>query len=255
MRSIGSKIEKGCDGVKEKVLHAFDKLAVEYERNVDTSSGHNAFYERPAMIKLLPADMSGLTLLDAGCAAGWYTEQFVERGAQVTAIDLSPEMAEACRRRVGDKATVLTCDLSQPLPFEDESFDLIVSSLTLHYLKDWEPTVQEFRRVLKPGGSLQFSVHHPFMDYKHFDRPDYFAHELLTEVWNKKEAGPVEVSFYRRSMMDIVNATAEYFTLDRMVEVQPSKEFIDLPEASNWYSRWYERLMTEPWFLIVRARS
>ncbi|MGO4106316.1 hypothetical protein [Paenibacillus sp. YAF4_2] len=40
----------------------------------------------------------------------------------------------------------------------------------------------------------------------------------------------------------------------RMVEVQPSKEFIDLPEASNWYSRWYERLMTEPWFLIVRAR-
>ncbi|SFD81572.1 Methyltransferase domain-containing protein [Paenibacillus catalpae] len=241
--------------MKEKVVQAFDQLAAVYEQTVDLSSGHNAFYERPAMMKLLPEDLSGKTVLDAGCAAGWYTARFAERGAQVTAIDLSPEMVAACKRRVGDQANVSVCDLSEPLPFEDESFDFIVSSLTLHYLKDWGPTFREFRRVLKPGGTLQFSIHHPFMDYQHFERPDYFAHELLTDVWKKKETGPIEVTFYRRPMMDIVNATAEHFTLDQMIEPQPSKDFINLPEAADWYGRWYERLMTYPWFLIVRARK
>lgn len=73
-----------------------------------------------------------------------------------------------------------------------------VSSLTLHYIDDWASTLREFHRILKPGGQLIYSVHHSFMEFKHFDRPDYFAHELITEVWNKKESGPVEVSFFKR---------------------------------------------------------
>ncbi|WP_201005228.1 class I SAM-dependent methyltransferase [Paenibacillus glycanilyticus] len=241
--------------MNEKVSKAFDRLAIAYEQSVDHSSGHNAFYERPAMMKLLPDDMPGMAVLDAGCAAGWYTSQFVERGAQVIAIDLSPEMVAACRRRVGDKANVLVCELGKTLPFEDESFDLIVSSLTLHYVEDWGTVFRELRRVLKPGGALQFSVHHPFMVFRQYDRTDYFARELLTDVWDKKETGPVEVTFYHKSMMDIVNATTEYFTLDQMIEPQPAKEYRELPGAGDWYKRWYERLMTNPWFLIIKARK
>jgi SAM-dependent methyltransferase len=157
--------------MKKKILEAYAKLAKDYEMHVDTQSGHNAYYERPAMMKLIPNNMNHLEVLDAGCAAGWYTEQFIKRGAQVTAIDLSPEMVEACERRNGDKAAIFTCDLAEPLPFNNETFDLIVSSLTLHYLDDWVPTFREFHRVMKPGGSLIFSVHHPFMDFTHFNRP------------------------------------------------------------------------------------
>ncbi|MGV2788008.1 SAM-dependent methyltransferase, partial [Clostridium perfringens] len=80
--------------MKEKVIEAYDKLAGDYERHVDSQSGHNAYYERPAMLKVLPADMEQMTVLDAGCAAGWYTEQFIIRGARGTAGDLSPAMVE-----------------------------------------------------------------------------------------------------------------------------------------------------------------
>ncbi|XEC92991.1 class I SAM-dependent methyltransferase [Paenibacillus tarimensis] len=241
--------------MKEKVLEAYNRLAKDYEMHVDTESGHNAYYERPAMMKLMPSDLNQLSILDAGCAAGWYTEQFVQMGAQVTAIDLSPEMVEACKRRVGNKAVISTCDISEPLPFKNEAFDLIVSSLTLHYIDDWALTFREFHRVMKPGGNLIFSVHHPFMDFKHFDRPDYFAHELLKEIWNKKKSGPVEVSFYRRSLQEIINATSEQYIIERIVEPQPSAAFKDKTEAEIWYKRWFDHLMTNPHFLIVKARK
>ncbi|CAG7653109.1 hypothetical protein PAECIP111802_05399 [Paenibacillus allorhizosphaerae] len=64
--------------MKEKVLEAYSRLVKDYEHNVDTESPYNAHYERPAMMKLLPDDMSGLAVLDAGCAApagtrsNWY---------------------------------------------------------------------------------------------------------------------------------------------------------------------------------------
>ncbi|WP_194542325.1 class I SAM-dependent methyltransferase [Paenibacillus sp. JZ16] len=239
--------------MKEKVIKAYDKLAGDYERHVDSQSGHNAYYERPAMIHLLPANMEQMTVLDAGFAAGWYTEQFLKRRARVTAVDLSPAMIEACKRRVGNEATVFACDITEDLPFEDEAFDLIVSSLTLHYIEDWAPTFREFQRVLKPGGSLIYSVHHPFMDVKHFDRQDYFARELLTEVWNKPESGPVEVSFYRRPIQEIINVTSSRFRIDQLIEPQPSLADKDNPEAKEWMAKWYDRLMMNPHFLIVKA--
>ncbi|NHN33382.1 class I SAM-dependent methyltransferase [Paenibacillus agricola] len=241
--------------MKEKVLEAYDKLAKDYEKHVDTQSGHNAYYERPAMMKLMPNDMNQLAVLDAGCAAGWYTEQLIKRGAQVTAVDLSPAMVEACKRRVGNEAAVFTCDLAETLPFENGTFNLIVSSLTLHYIDDWVPTFQEFDRILKPGGQLMFSIHHPFMDFKHFERSYYFAHELLMETWNKKESGPVEVTFYRRPLQEIVNVTAAQFTIERIVEPQPDLDSKDKPEALDWYKRWFERLSTNPHFLMVKARK
>ncbi|EGG36267.1 class I SAM-dependent methyltransferase [Paenibacillus sp. HGF5] len=241
--------------MKEMVLKAYDKLAGDYERHVDSQSGHNAFYERPAMLGMLPKNMERMSVLDAGCAAGWYTEQLIQRGARVTAIDLSPSMIEACKRRVGSEATIVACDLTEALPFANEAFDYIVSSLTLHYIEEWLPTFREFQRVLKPGGSLIFSVHHPFMDFKHFDRQDYFARELLTEIWNKPESGPVEVAFYRRPMQEIINVTSSCFSIEEIVEPQPSLEFKDKPEAEAWMAKWYDRLMTNPHFLIVKARK
>jgi ubiquinone/menaquinone biosynthesis C-methylase UbiE len=235
--------------MKDRVLDAYAKLAKDYENNVDTESIAGAYYERPAMMNLLPHNMEKLAVLDAGCAAGWYSEQFLNLGADVTAIDLSPEMVEATRKRLGDKAKVMRHDLSEPLPFNDESFDLIVSSLTLHYIEDWELTFQEFQRVLKPGGQFVFSVHHPFMDFTSFKRPDYFTQELLEEEWNKKEAGRVKVVFYRRPLQSIINVTAKYFTLKQIIEPQPIMEFKEKSPD------WYEHLSRNPHFLIIEATS
>lgn len=246
----GRGLGKGRLKVSDQVKEAYAKLAIDYEKNVDHRNAFNAYYERPSMINLLPDEMEGLSALDAGCAAGWYTGQLLKSGAKVTAIDLTPEMIDATKRRVGNRATIFTHDLSKALPFENESFDWVVSSLTLHYLEDWKPTFREFHRVLKTGGRLLFSVHHPFMDYTVFERDDYFARELLHDVWSKPDSGEVEVTFYRRPLQEIINRTSDHFKIEKLIEPQPVPAFTSCGSVES-----YEQLMTTPHFLIVQAEK
>ena len=74
------------------VNQAFDygDIADAYAARVD-SRPHNALYERPAMLDLLPP-LPGTRVLDAGCGPGWYAAELASRGALVTAIDASAAM-------------------------------------------------------------------------------------------------------------------------------------------------------------------
>ncbi|TKC18823.1 class I SAM-dependent methyltransferase [Robertmurraya kyonggiensis] len=234
--------------MKEFIKQAYNELSDDYEHNVDTQSAYNIYYERPAMIKLLPDDLKNKKVLDAGCAAGWYTEQFIEMGADVAAVDMSPEMVEATKRRVGEKAEVLCCDLEGKLPFADESFDLIVSSLVLHYVGDWKQTFAEFQRILKLDGTFIFSVHHPMMDIHLSEEKEYFSTELIIDTW-KRQGELIKVPFYRRPLQSILNETVLYFSLKKIVEPQPVDECKEKAPES------YERLMKNPQFLIIKAQK
>ncbi|TGZ15388.1 methyltransferase [Streptomyces sp. S816] len=121
----------------------------------------NAHYERPAMLDLA-GDVAGRRILDAGCGAGPLSAALRDRGALMSGFDASAGMVELARRRLGDDADLRVADLGSPLPYADDTFDDVMASLVLHYLKDWAPALSELRRVLKPGGRLIASVEHPF---------------------------------------------------------------------------------------------
>jgi SAM-dependent methyltransferase len=231
---------------------SYDNIADAYAAGVD-SAPYNALYERPAMLELLPP-VSGARVLDAGCGAGWYAAELATRGAVVTAIDASVAMIGHARKRfasarlneLADHVELGVADLERPLSFASEAaFDGIVSSLVLHYLRDWGPTLTEFRRILKPNGWLLFSTHHPAAEAIRLDTPRYLDIEPVEDYW--KWVGTVR--YYRRPLSAIIEAlTNAGLAVERLAEPLPTDEFRKAkPHA-------YERLLKRPDFLLVRAR-
>jgi ubiquinone/menaquinone biosynthesis C-methylase UbiE len=225
---------------------AFEELADAYAAMVDTK-GHNAYYQRPAMLSLLP-DVQGLDVLDAACGSGRYGEWLADHGARVTAFDVSPRMLMHAQQRLGEKARILQADLNQSLHFlADQSLDLVLCALGLDYVRDWQPVFAEFRRVLRVPGHLLFSVEHPLSDGALWQARDYFRTERLAYTW--RGFGPaVSVPSFRRPLMDVFNTLSEAgFWVDRVLEPLPTDEFKEQdPEE-------YARLMERPGFLCVRA--
>jgi ubiquinone/menaquinone biosynthesis C-methylase UbiE len=120
-------------------------------------------------------DVAGKRVLDASCGAGAHAAALLERGARVTGVDSSAGLLTIAADRLGEVVDLHVVDLADPLPFADATFDVVLVSLVMHYLRDWEPTLCEFRRVLEPGGLLVFSTHHPFMGHRLSGADNYFA--------------------------------------------------------------------------------
>jgi len=226
---------------------AYDAMAEAYAALVDTKP-HNAYYERPATLSLLPA-VTGKRVLDAGCGPGVYAEWLVDRGAEVVAFDANPKMVELARERLGDKAQVLQANLEQPLDFlVDNSLDIVLSPLVMDYVRDWEKAFGEFHRVLRKGGCLVFSMEHPYPKYDlHRETSDYFAVELVEYEWTGF-GKPVRVPSYRRPLSEVINPLVRAgFTVERVLEPLPTQAFKETdPEH-------YEKLSRSPGFMCVRA--
>ncbi len=232
-------------------LEAYEALAESYAALVDTKP-HNAYYERPATLSLLP-EVGGRRVLDAGCGPGVYAEWLADGGAEVVAFDASEKMVRLARERLGGKARVLRADLGRPLDFlEDGSFDVVLSALALDYVSDWEAVFAEFRRVLRGNGLLLFSVEHPistFVRHVYRGEGNYFETEAVyTRFTGFGE--PLDVPAYRRPLGEMINVLLGVgFALERVLEPTPTQRFKEAdPEE-------HEKLSRMPGFLCVRARK
>jgi 2-polyprenyl-3-methyl-5-hydroxy-6-metoxy-1,4-benzoquinol methylase len=76
-------------------IASYDEMAKYYENYVDTKPW-NAYYERPAILSLLP-EITNKKILDLGCVGGWYTKFLLDNGADVIAIDVNKNMVEATK--------------------------------------------------------------------------------------------------------------------------------------------------------------
>jgi ubiquinone/menaquinone biosynthesis C-methylase UbiE len=120
----------------------------------DTSVGRlSVFLDRPRMILAPP--IQGMNVLDVGCGTGSDLKLYHQAGCNVHGVDLSPSMLNVARRKLGDSADLRLCNAME-LPFNDEFFDLVTATYTLHEMKyEHRPMViREMIRVLKRDGHL-----------------------------------------------------------------------------------------------------
>lgn len=98
------------------------------------------------------AEAKGKEVLDAGAGTGRISVRLHRAGANVTALDISPEMLALLSRKEGGIETV-EGDMEH-MPFEDNRFDMVFSNLSLIHLRKVEPFLDECYRVLKDDGRL-----------------------------------------------------------------------------------------------------
>ena len=110
---------------------------------------------------MLP-DFTGKRVLDLGCGYGWHAFYAAENGAEkVLGIDLSEKMLAVAREKNTFQNVRFARGAMEDVRFPDGSFDAVLSSLALHYVKDYAELVSRVYRWLAPGGAFVFSAEHP----------------------------------------------------------------------------------------------
>ncbi|MBI4551939.1 MAG: methyltransferase domain-containing protein [Candidatus Latescibacteria bacterium] len=123
--------------------------------------------EEQAIVRCLPA-LDGRRVLDAGCGTGRQSIYALNQGARlVVGIDLSEPMLNQARRK--GRMKLLRADLCV-LPFSDASFDVVICSFTLDYVRDFSLAIAELSRVTVPGGTVVVSDLHPFGSFVGWNR-------------------------------------------------------------------------------------
>ena len=116
-----------------------------------------------AELQMLPDDMTGLTAIELGCGTGYVSGWMSKRGAQVTAIDVSPSQLDTARRLAQEHGADITFieGNAEKTGLSDRGFDFAISE---YGASIWSPPgtwLREAWRLLRPGGRLVFLGNHP----------------------------------------------------------------------------------------------
>ena len=138
----------------------WNRVAADWQIQVGTDGDRNRRLNSDPVLWRLLGDVSGLTVLDAGCGTGYLSRKLHERGAQVTGVDLAENMIAIARERSpGLDYRVDSCTRLETLG--NDLFDRLVSNYVLMDLPDLAAALRSFHRVLKPDGLAILVFSHP----------------------------------------------------------------------------------------------
>jgi SAM-dependent methyltransferase len=141
-------------------VSGLDELSERYGEHHRTARSQDFVFggaERAELFRRLVGG-PGRRVLDLGCRYGALTRAYAE-GNDVVGVDVDRDaLAEAAKLGIKTR----WADVEQPLPFEDESFDVVVAGELLEHVRDPGRLVAEARRLLRPGGRLVGSVPNAF---------------------------------------------------------------------------------------------
>jgi SAM-dependent methyltransferase len=229
----------------------YDPIAERFITHAGRIDSWNNIYERPNTLARLP-ELRGNKVLDLGCSTGFYSEYALGKGAEVTGIDASQKLIDLLRAKVKSTKLKLYCaDIGQPMPFlKSGDYDVIICSLVMDYIKDWNALLAELYRVLKKGGRLVIATGHPFSSYlylKRLRKPEsYFAFKMIEDTWAVMGAQPFKTRYYIRPLHEVLRPIIEsQFKIISIDEPAPDERCKEIsPET-------YKKLLERPGFLFI----
>lgn len=228
----------------------------QYSQMARSVGGLDAAGEWPVLRKMLP-DLQGKRVLDLGCGYGWHCRYAKEMGASsVIGVDLSDNMLERARELTGNSGIEYRRLAIEDFDFQEGQFDVILSSLALHYVESFELTCRKVHQSLAQGGAFVFSVEHPVFTARAEQDWHYGAEgeRLHWPVDGYQDEGLREARFlghdvvkYHRTVSTFMNNLIDAgFIITKVAEPQPTEEaLLQYPEMKDEDRR--------PIFLLIAA--
>ncbi|WP_338981725.1 class I SAM-dependent methyltransferase [Spiroplasma endosymbiont of Eupeodes luniger] len=209
----------------------FDK----YKKMARSIDGLKAAGEWHIFQKLLP-NLNNKRVLDLGCGFGWHCQYAVEQGvSSVVEIDISEKMLNIAREMTASEIQYLQMPIEN-ISFLANSFDVVISSLTFHYIASFSNICAKVYECLANGGAFVFSVEHPIFTANsnqqwcvdnnakrlHWPIDNYFDEDI-----RKTNFLEVEVLKYHRTLTTYINTLIECgFKIISVIEPQPNDELL-----------------------------
>lgn len=217
----------------------------------------NIVEEKPAIFSLLP-DLNGLDVLDLGCGYGENCYEFYKIGARnIIGIDIADKMLDIARsEHIAENITYINMSM-EDIKSLNKKFDLIISSLAIHYVKDFNKLVRDVCSLLNNGGVFIFSQEHPFntapKTFLGWGRDDNNI-PLFYKLTDYNVSGERKTTWiidnivkYHRKFADIVNGLVmNGFDIAEIIEPLVSDEIITAKPS-------YIKNIHKPNFLVIKA--
>ncbi|KPN96510.1 bifunctional 2-polyprenyl-6-hydroxyphenol methylase/3-demethylubiquinol 3-O-methyltransferase UbiG [Lysinibacillus sp. ZYM-1] len=232
----------------------------QYKALRQKTSNYNRLLEQPTMKSLLPP-LLNLQILDIGCGMGEFAKYCIDHHAKhVTALDVSSNMLTIAQLENAHPQIDYQLQAIEDYEVAAHRFDCITSSLSLHYVKDFEAVIGQIARMLSPDGVFIFSVEHPIATSRKtmednwiYDTQGYRLHYAMDhyqEEGLRQQTWLVDgVVKYHRTIATMINTLIDHgLSIDKIVEPIPSKEAIQqLPSI--------EKELRRPSFLFIKAKK
>lgn len=235
-----------------------ERFFSQYSQMTRSVEGLNGAGEWHILKKMLP-DFSGKRVLDLGCGFGWHCIYAVEHGAQhVTGIDISEKMLEVAREKNSSPLIEYKCMAIEDFDFQPESYDIVISSLTFHYLESFLNICRKINNCLTIGGAFVFSVEHPiFTAYGnqdwYYDQEGNRLHWPVDRYFTEGKRTAIflgeEITKYHKTLTTYINSLLlSGFEICELIEPQPDEWMLDtIPEMKDELRR--------PMMLLISAKK
>lgn len=210
------------------------------------------------VFKALLPDLQDKQVLDLGCGFGWHCRYAREAGASsVVGVDLSEKMLQQAREMTEDDLAVTFIRMPiEDIAFPSDQFDVVISSLAIHYVQDFGELCSKVHACLKPGGTFLLSVEHPIFTAR--EEQDWIIDDqgkrLYWPVDHYQMEGIRRTSFLAENVIKYHRTVSTYmndligngFSIKAVQEPMPPAEMLDEVDGMRDELR-------RPMFLIVQA--
>lgn len=209
------------------------------------------------ILKEMLPNFEGKRVLDIGCGFGWHCRYAADESAKsVLGVDISSKMIQRAKEMTTNENIKYECMALEDISFEKNKYDVVISSLVFHYVRDFDQVCKKIYNSLVEGGELIFSVEHPIFTSIHTQDWCYNSNGDIMHwpIDNYQDEGLRDTRFldehvikYHRTIETYINTMIKNgFVITKISEPVPPQDMVENnPYLKNEFRR--------PMFLMIKS--